>query len=61
MLARGQDPGTSGGVACSSSSRITGSVESACEGMVQTGLIMAKHVSRRRAAVAGVMVMVLRS
>ena len=60
MLARGQAPGTPGGVPCSSSSRITGCVESACERMVQKGLSTVKHASRRRAAVVGVMVMVLR-
>ena len=60
MLARGQAPDAPGGVPCSSSSRITGCVESACERMVQTGLSMAKHARRSRAAVVGVMVMVLR-
>ena len=59
MLARGQAPGTPGGVACSSSSRITASVESACERMMQTGLSIAKHGSRCWATVVGVMVMVL--
>ena len=60
MLARGQAPGTPGGVPCSSSSSIMGSVESACERMVQTGLSTVKYASRRRAAVVGVMGMVLR-
>ena len=60
MLARGQAPGAPGGVAWSSSSRITGCVESACEGMVQKGLSTVKYASRRRAAVVGVMGMVLR-
>lgn len=59
MLARGQAPGTPGGVACSSSSRITGCAESACERMMQKGLSTVKYASRRRAAVVGVMVMVL--
>ena len=60
MLARGQAPGAPGGVAWSSSSRIKGCVESACERMVQTGLSHAEYASRRRAAVVRVMVMVLR-
>ena len=53
MLARGQAPGAPGGVDWSSSSRITGCVESACERMMQKGLSMAKHESRHRAAVVG--------
>jgi hypothetical protein len=61
MLARGQAPGAPGGVAWSASSSFRGCVESACEHMVQTGLSTVKHASRRRAAVVGVMVMVLRS
>ena len=60
MLAWGQAQDTPGGVPCSSSSWITGCVESACEGMVQTGLSTVKYASRRRAAVVGVMGMVLR-
>ena len=60
MLARGQAPDAPGGVACSSSSRITGCVESACERMVQKGLRQAGTARRHRAAVVGVMVMVLR-
>ena len=59
MLARGQAPGAPGEVDWSSSSRITGCVESVCEGMVQTGLSTVKYASRRRAAVVGVKVMVL--
>ena len=59
MLARAQAPDAPGGVAWSSSSRIKGCVESACERMVQTGLSLVKYASRRRAAVVGVMVMVL--
>ena len=59
MLAWGQAQDTPGGVPCSSSSWITGCVESVCEGMVQTGLSTVKYASRRRAAVVGVMVMVL--
>ena len=53
MLARGQAPGTPGGVACSSSSGITGCVESVCEHMVQTGLSLVKYASRRQAAWRG--------
>ena len=60
ILAWGQAQDTPGRVPCSSSSRITGCVESACERMVQRGLSGAEHASRRRAAVVGVMVMVLR-
>ena len=60
MLAWGQAQDTPGGVPCSSSSWITGCVESACEGMVQTGLSTVKYASRRRAAVVGVMGKVLR-
>ena len=60
MLARGQAQDAPGGVPWSSSSRITGCVESACERMMQKGLSTVKHASRRRAAVVGVMVMVLR-
>ena len=60
VLARGQAPDAPGGVPWSSSSRITGCVESACERMVQRGLSSAEHASRRRAAVVGVMDMVLR-
>ena len=60
MLARGQAPGAPGGVPGSSSSWITGCVESACERMMQKGLRSVKDASRRRAAVVRVMVMVLR-
>ena len=54
MLAWGQAQDTPGGVPCSSSSSVMGSVESACERMVQTGLSTVKYASRRRAAVVGV-------
>ena len=60
MLARAHAPDASGVVAWSSSSRIKGCVESACERMVQTGLSHAENARRRRAVVVGVMGMVLR-
>mmetsp|Transcript_36113 Transcript_36113/g.95155 ORF Transcript_36113/g.95155 Transcript_36113/m.95155 type:complete len:100 (-) Transcript_36113:168-467(-) len=56
----GLSDGVTGGVPCSSSSSVMGSVESACERMVQTGLSHAENARRRRAVVAGVMGMVLR-
>ena len=60
MLARGQAPGTPSGVACSSRSRIMGSVESACERRMETWLSTVKHGRRRRAAVVEVIGVVLR-
>ena len=45
---------------CSPSSWITGGVESACERMMQTGLSTVEHAEVSRAAVVGVMGMVLR-
>ena len=59
MLAWGQAQDTPGGVPCSSSSWITGCVESACEGKVQTGLSTVKHAKQASGCVVGVMVMVL--
>ena len=59
MLARAHAPDASGVVAWSSSSRIKGCVESACERMVQTGLSTVKHAKQASGCVVGVMVMVL--
>lgn len=44
---------------CSPSSWITGGVESACEPMMQTGLSTVEHAEVSRAAVVGVMGMVM--
>ena len=59
VLARAQAPDAPGGVAWSSSSWITGCVESVCEHMVQTGLSRVKHAKQASGCVEGVMGMVL--